>query len=302
MRQANWRLVSMMKFCLFLVLSPLLLAISCSSLRRPRAAGGGEIPTAARPEDVAKVDEFFKNGGKFGFHPEPEKTPPLTPQNSAYVVELDQQRVYFYHGSDLIAASKLASGRAGYRTETGNYVIGQKDLNHRSTRYGSFVNSSGNTMVSDVTEGFDPTPIGGRFQGAFMKYFQRFERAGRVPTAMGFHQGVVPGTPVSHGCVRLPGAMASWFYKTVPTGTPVIIRGTKYGVPAGAKQRRAKRSPKIHPSLKKLEPPAEPQTPPPGAEDAPPATGAEASAPPTAAPAPAPPAEAPEPAPPVSPK
>jgi lipoprotein-anchoring transpeptidase ErfK/SrfK len=284
-----------MKFSFLLVLAPLFFAISCSSLRRPHAPGSGSIPTEARPEDIAKVDEFFKNGGKFGFHPEPEKTPQLTPENSAYVVELDQQRVYFYYGSELIAAAKLASGRAGYRTETGHYVIGQKDLNHRSTLYGSFVSTSGSTMMSDVTAGFDPTPVDGRFQGASMRYFQRFERPGKGPTAMGFHQGVVPGTPVSHGCVRLPASMAKWFYTTVPSSTPVIIRGTKYGVPAGAQQRRAKRSPKIHPSLKELEPAPTPQLPPPGAEDAPPAPTSESPTPEPAAPVSPPPAEAPVP-------
>ena len=110
-------------------------------------------------------------------------------------------------------------------------------------------------MMSDVQAGFDPTPPGARFEGSLMKYFQRLYYKGG-PTAMGFHRGVLPGNPASHGCIRLPGTMAEWFYNNVPLGTPVAVRGTKNGIPIGKSQGRPKRSPKIHSSLKpKVEPP-----------------------------------------------
>lgn len=115
-----------------------------------------------------------------------------------------------------------------------------------------------------------------------MRYFQRFDTPSGKPTAMGFHTGVLPGYPASHGCVRLPNSMAEWFFKNVPTGTRVVIRGEKNGVPYGTSQNRPKRSPKVHPSLQKKEPDAAnpaPQTPPAGAEDAPmPKTPAEGGA------------------------
>lgn len=244
------------------------LAMSCAQFRKQKAEpGAGEVPDAARAEDIAKADEFFQKGGKNGFHPAGEKTPKLTAGNCGYVVELDQQRVYLYHGSDLIAMSRLSSGRKSYRTETGTFKIGQKDLNHRSNLYGNFVATSGSLIVSDVTAGFDPVPPEGRFQGSLMKYFQRFDRPGGGSTAMGFHAGVVPTHPASHGCVRLPSAMAKWFYQNVSKGTPIVVRGTKYGVPYGSKQSRPKRKPKVHPSLQKVETEV-PQTPPAGAEGA----------------------------------
>ena len=74
-----------------------------------------------------------------------------------------------------------------------------------------------------------------------MKYFQRFERNGS-PTAMGFHQGVVPSYPASHGCLRLPSKMAAWFFESMPKGTPVHINGTKYGVKPGTRQKGSRRS------------------------------------------------------------
>lgn len=286
-----------MKRAPFLFILPLLFAVSCTSLKKPAAPAqseSGAVPQAARPEDIAKVDDIFKTRKASYFHPTPEQTPQLTAQNTAYVVELDQQRVYLYHGSEVIAASRIASGRAGHRTETGKYVIGEKDLNHRSSLYGNYVSSSGSTLVSDVRSGFDPLPPGARFVGASMKYFQRFVRPDGTPTAMGFHQGHLPGYPASHGCVRLPGPVAAWFFHNVPKGTPVYVRGVKYGVPYGKSQSRPKRAPKVHSSLKNTKPPT-PQPEPAGAEGgeapsapAPAATDTTPAAP-TATEAPAPP-------------
>lgn len=37
------------------------------------------------------------------------------------------------------------------------------------------------------------------------------------------HGGKIPGYPASHGCVRIPMGVASWFPGAVPNGTPVWI-------------------------------------------------------------------------------
>jgi lipoprotein-anchoring transpeptidase ErfK/SrfK len=226
-----------MKPVFLLALIPLLAAVSCTSAKKggsPKALSA-EAPTSARAEDVAAVDAFFANGGKHGFHPPADKTPDLTATDTQYVVELDSQRVYLYHHGELIAASRISSGRSGYRTETGTYTIGQKNLNHRSNLYGSYVSTGGRTVAGDVKAGYDPQPEGARFVGSLMKYFQRFERKGS-PTAMGFHQGVVPNHPASHGCIRLPANMAAWFFANIEKGTPVHINGSKYGVKPGTRQ------------------------------------------------------------------
>ena len=255
------------------------MVLSACSTTKPHSSGA--VPTEVRPEDAAAAEAFFKTGNARGMIPAPEKTPTLTPANAGYVIDLDAQRAYLYHNDQLLAFTKISSGRPRYRTETGAFVIGQKDLNHRSTLYGNFVSAKGGgVMMGDVTQGFDPTPVGARFEGSLMKNFQRFSTTSGKPTAMGFHTGVLPGSPASHGCVRLPDGMATWFFQNVPLGTPVIIRGEKNGVPYGTSQSRPKREPKIHSSLKKKETPPAPIEPP---------AGAEAATPPPA-PAPAPPA------------
>lgn len=239
---------------------PLLLAAgflaSCKTAPKPTdpagpgeaaasAAAGGLVPAA----DVATVNAFFKANKTNSMIPKAENTPAITAQNARFIIDLDGQRTYFYVDGKLLAASAIASGRKYYRTETGDFTIGQKDLNHRSSSYGNFVSKGGGTVMSDVKNGFDPTPVGARFEGSLMKYFLRFNYNGG-PTAMGFHRGALPGYPASHGCVRLPERSASWFFSKVPQGTPVLIRGKKNGVAYGASQGRPKRSPKVHSSLK----------------------------------------------------
>ena len=277
-----------------LVVPVALLALLLPSCRSTGPAGpeksaqsaSDAIPSAIRPEDRAAVDAFYQNGGSGGFHLTPaELTEPLTPQNAAFIVDLDAQQVYLYQGSRLVAYSAISSGQRYYRTETGEYTIGQKDRDHRSTSYGNFVSRSGSTVMSDVQAGFDPTPVGARFQGALMKYFMRLHHNGKS-TAMGFHAGKLPGYPASHGCIRLPAKMAEWFFGNVPLGVPVSVRGTKYGIPIGASQGRPKRSPKVHSSLKAKPVPAA----------VPPAPESDVNTPepaPTPSPAPAPSPETP---------
>ncbi len=234
---------------------------ACSGLRGRSSA---LLPTAARPADVATADAFFASHPGRGMAPENAHLPTLSAAQSALVVELDQQRVYLYQGAELVAFSKLSSGRPNYRTETGTFVLGQKDRNHRSTVYGDFVDrQTGSIMMKDVMQGFDPQPVGGKFQGALMKNFQRLHTPSGQMTSMGFHTGILPGNPASHGCLRLPDSMAEWFYDHVPSGAVVTINGNRLGVPYGTVQKRAKREPKVHASLQAppVPSPAEPMEP-----------------------------------------
>jgi lipoprotein-anchoring transpeptidase ErfK/SrfK len=81
------------------------------------------------------------------------------------------------------------------------------------------VNSSGNVIDSDAEAG-DPVPRGARFVGAPMPYWMRLTGGG-----VGMHAGHIPnpGSPASHGCIRLPRGLAPKLYDVVDVGTKVIV-------------------------------------------------------------------------------
>ena len=62
----------------------------------------------------------------------------------------------------------------------------------------------------------------------------RVSRLGKLYNPLYFNGGIaihgapsVPGSPASHGCVRIPMAASRWFYDTVSSGTPVYVLGGK---------------------------------------------------------------------------
>lgn len=132
-------------------------------------------------------------------------------------IKLGEQRAYFYKAGQLVGISQLSTGREGLATPTGTYSITQKDLNHISSKYGDYVDSSDNVVVPNVDGEKDPKPPGTHFKGAPMPHFMR------IVGGVGMHAGYLPGYPASHGCIRMPEFMAENFYKSVSTGTPVTI-------------------------------------------------------------------------------
>lgn len=134
------------------------------------------------------------------------------------VIDLSEQQASFYKGNKLVGVSAISSGREGYGTPTGQYKITQKNPNHVSNLYGDYVNAQGDVLVRNVAYKKDPMPPGARFAGSPMPYFMRLGR-----TAVGLHQGFLPGVPDSHGCIRMPERMVKIFFEQAPPGTPVTI-------------------------------------------------------------------------------
>ena len=106
------------------------------------------------------------------------------------VVSLADQRLYAYRDQQLVAWSNVSSGKPGHETPTGVFTVSEKDVDHHSNLY-------------------DNAP---------MPYFMRLTDGG-----VGLHAGQLPGYPASHGCVRLPSAMARELYQHVESGTSVEI-------------------------------------------------------------------------------
>jgi hypothetical protein len=134
------------------------------------------------------------------------------------VIDLDQQRAYFYKGDQIVGVSVVSTGREGYDTPPGEFQITEKDREHVSSLYGDYVDQSGQVVMENVESDKDPRPRGTIFRGAAMPYFLR------IHGGIGMHAGYLPGYPASHGCIRLPEKMAVQFFKNAAVGTPVEIR------------------------------------------------------------------------------
>lgn len=179
----------------------------------------GTEPTAmpnATPRPVKKTSESpaKQQPGKV-FNEVLNKAPT---QSLALHISLHDQRVYLLVGGKVALDSPISSGRRSGWTPKGEFVILEKDLNHRSSLYGDFVDSTGAVVRSGICSKVNAVPSGAVFRGASMKYFMRL-----TPQGVGMHAGFLPGYPASHGCIRLPLEMAQRIYNTAPLQTPVSI-------------------------------------------------------------------------------
>ncbi|SKB02152.1 L,D-transpeptidase catalytic domain [Prosthecobacter debontii] len=134
------------------------------------------------------------------------------------VIDISDQKAYFYKGNSLAGVSALSTGDEKHPTTQGRFKITEKDQWHKSNLYGDFVDGAGNVVVANIDVTKDKAPPGTRFEGSKMHHFMRFVGG------IGMHEGFLPGYPASHGCVRMPGHMAAIFYNNVEKGTPVTVR------------------------------------------------------------------------------
>lgn len=134
-------------------------------------------------------------------------------------INLTTQRAYFTRGGRPIGWSYVATGKEGRDTPAGTFHITEKIVDKYSNRYGWIENAYGHTIDDDASPG-DPVPSGARYVAAPMPYWMRLTSYG-----IGMHAGIIPrpGTPASHGCIRLPKPLAPLLFNAVDIGTPVVI-------------------------------------------------------------------------------
>ncbi len=132
-------------------------------------------------------------------------------------IVISEQRAYFYKGGQLVGESTISSGKKGFETPPGHYKVIQKDKDHVSNMYGDYVDDDGYVVRKNVDVTKDPLPEGTSFEGAKMPFFLRFTGG------YGMHAGHLPGYAASHGCVRMPTAMAEHFFEAAEIGTPVTV-------------------------------------------------------------------------------
>ncbi len=135
-------------------------------------------------------------------------------------INLSEQKARIYKSGQEVGWTYVATGTDNRPTPTGSFSISDKKVEKRSNKWGVVVDSSGDTVNWNACNGVSRIPSGGHFLGAPMPNWMRLTDGG-----VGMHGGPIPnpGSPASHGCIRLPYAMAENLYNALPEGTPVTI-------------------------------------------------------------------------------
>jgi len=120
-----------------------------------------------------------------------EKDTSAKPQGPLIIsISIDQQKIRVYDSNGLFAEDRVSTGMKGHPTPMGVFSVIQKHRLHHSNIY----------------------------SGAPMPYMQRITWSG-----VAMHEGVLPGYPASHGCIRMPGAFAVKMWSWTKMGARVLV-------------------------------------------------------------------------------
>ena len=139
-------------------------------------------------------------------------------QRSKILVNLREQKAYFYIANKLAGICLISSGKIGYETPKGTFRIYEMDKDHSSNLYGRHVRTTDLLIVNHDATPKDSIPEGCYYDPAPMSYFMRFNRG------IGFHLGFIPGYNASHGCLRMSEKVAHKFFEHATIGTEIIIQ------------------------------------------------------------------------------
>ncbi|MFN2507667.1 MAG: ankyrin repeat domain-containing protein [Chthoniobacterales bacterium] len=112
-----------------------------------------------------------------------------SPEQLRIEISLATQRALVIKNGVPILKTSISTGRRGFETRTGEFVVTDKKRSHRSTIY-----------------------------HVEMPFFMRLNCLD-----FGMHAGAVPNYPASHGCIRLPADAAQKIFAEIPVGTVVMI-------------------------------------------------------------------------------
>jgi hypothetical protein len=106
------------------------------------------------------------------------------------VVSINSQKVTLFSDGIRVAQGPVSTGVPGHPTPTGVFSVIEKDRYHHSNLYSN----------------------------APMPYMQRITWSG-----VALHEGVLPGYPASHGCIRMSRDFAQKLWPTTKLGARVIV-------------------------------------------------------------------------------
>jgi hypothetical protein len=89
----------------------------------------------------------------------------INPENSSVVISLSKQRAYLMTGDEVYIDTPVSTGKRAGMTPVGSFRVMEKDLDHRSSLYGDFVDSQGRVVRSGISTKVDSAPAGTRYRG-----------------------------------------------------------------------------------------------------------------------------------------
>lgn len=150
--------------------------------------GGWQSPywqQQERPRRQRRIPRNVPDDGEKIVSALPKPSGPLV-----IVVSLGKQKVTLFDKEHKLAEAPISSGQRGLETPTGIFSILEKNRYHYSNLYG----------------------------GAPMPYMQRLTNSG-----VAMHEGVLPGYPASHGCIRMPQSFARNLFGITDIGARVLV-------------------------------------------------------------------------------
>jgi lipoprotein-anchoring transpeptidase ErfK/SrfK len=149
------------------------IALAATSIAAP-AIVEDAVASAAAQDERGEVQE-----------PRPPPEEPLH-----IIVNLRRQRLFVFRGDEVIASTRVSTGRRAYPTPRGTFPILEKQAEHYSNLYNY----------------------------APMHYMQRLTWDGVT-----LHAGRATGRPRSHGCVVMPTRFARALFAVTRIGTRVVV-------------------------------------------------------------------------------
>ena len=121
------------------------------------------------------------------------------------LVSIKKQKLYIKSGKEAIFETAVSTGKEGYETPTGDFVI--------EPEKGEFFYSPG------VEEG-GYYWVSFKDHGLYMFHSVPTDEEGNIID----WEAKLLGKPVSHGCIRMSMEASKWFYENIPQGVPVHVR------------------------------------------------------------------------------
>ncbi len=173
-------------------ITPLMLAVAKQDLDSARVL----LDAGAKTSDYTKRDSIWPINIAAWFSDVPMmqlllgRNPDPKEQEREIIIDLGTQEATLYVKGEEQLSTRVSTGKKGYGTPSGTYVVTNKHRDWTSTLY-----------------------------DAKMPYFLRLSCS-----AFGLHQGYVPDYPASHGCIRVPAGTAKKLFEMAQLGDIVRIQ------------------------------------------------------------------------------